>query len=541
MSELPVQATSATFLGMPSFQRAAKDALANTQQRRNLAHATATIRTKRAAVVGEVEGWEDLRVAGAAAKDEALHHLPDYLEELEANLTARGATVHWARDAAEANQIVIDITRAKGADEVVKVKSMATQEIELNEALEAAGIAAWETDLAELIVQLGHDRPSHILVPAIHRNRAEIREIFVREMGGVGRAAPEDLTDEPARLAEAARLHLREKFLRAKVAVSGANFAIADTGTLVVVESEGNGRMCLTLPETLISVVGVEKVLPSLEDLSTMLQLLPRSSTGERMNPYTSMWTGVTPGDGPQEVHVVLLDNGRSRVLADEVGREALRCIRCSACLNVCPVYERAGGHAYGSVYPGPIGAVLNPQLRGTSSEVDKSLPYASSLCGACFEACPVRIDIPALLVKLRTQVVDEASGRSAEAASMKAAAWMFGDHRRMEAAQRASTLGGRLLGGRTLRSVPGLGAWTQARDVPTPPTQTFRQWWASTHGDDPDAGADEAASPVAGPTGDGVDEATPDEQGATDHRTGGGTAADAESRDPRHTSGESS
>ena len=481
----PLQRTSATFLGMPSFQTAAKAALANTQQRRNLAHATATIRGKRAAVVGEVEAWEELRVAGAAAKDEVLHHLPHYLEQLEENLTARGATVHWARDAEEANRIVVGLVQERKADEVVKVKSMATQEIELNEALEAAGIHAWETDLAELIVQLGHDRPSHILVPAIHRNRAEIREIFLREMGGVGRPAPADLSDEPARLAEAARLHLREKFLRAKVAVSGANFAVADTGTLVVVESEGNGRMCLTLPETLISVVGVEKVLPTFADLGTMLQLLPRSSTGERMNPYTSMWTGVHEGDGPQDVHVVLVDNGRSHVLSDPVGRDALRCIRCSACLNVCPVYERAGGHAYGSVYPGPIGAVLNPQLRGTGSDVDKSLPYASSLCGACFEACPVRIDIPALLVHLRTQVVDEASGRSVEALGMKAAAWTFADHRRLEAAQRAATVGGRLVGDRTIRTVPGLGAWAQARDVPTPPKETFRQWWRRTHGED--------------------------------------------------------
>ena len=357
----PLQQTSATFVGMPTFPEAARSALANTQQRKNLRHATHTIRGKRERVVAEVPEWEALRVAGAEAKDEALTHLGDYLEQLEASLTANGATVHWARDAQEANRIVLDIVRSKEVDEVVKVKSMVTQEIELNEALEAAGIHAWETDLAELIVQLGHDRPSHILVPAIHRNRSEIREIFLREMGTVGRPAPDDLTDDPARLAEAARLHLREKFLRAKVGVSGANFAVADTGTLVVVESEGNGRMCLTLPETLISVVGIEKVIPSWEDLAPMLQLLPRSSTGERMNPYTTMWTGVHDGDGPREVHVVLLDNGRSHVLADRVGRQALRCIRCSACLNVCPVYERTGGHAYGSVYPGPIGAVLNP------------------------------------------------------------------------------------------------------------------------------------------------------------------------------------
>ncbi len=483
----PLQRTTPTFVGMPKFPKAARTALANTQQRRNLAHATGVIRAKRAKVVAELPQWEDLRLAGSQAKDEVLTHLAAYLEQLETNLVANGAQVHWARDAAEACQIVVDIAKATGADEVVKVKSMATQEIELNEALEAAGIRAWETDLAELIVQLGHDRPSHILVPAIHRNRSEIREIFRREMHLVGRPAPEDLTDEPRRLAEAARLHLREKFLRAKVAVSGANFAIADTGTLVVVESEGNGRMCLTLPETLVSVVGIEKVLPTWQDLGTFLQLLPRSSTGERMNPYTSMWTGVHPGDGPQQVHVVLVDNGRTHVLADPVGRQALRCIRCSACLNVCPVYERAGGHAYGSVYPGPIGSILNPQLRGTASDIDKSLPYASSLCGACFEACPMRIDIPTLLVKLRAQVVDESGRTSAEARAMKALAWMFGDSRRLEKVQRAATLGGRVLSGRTVRHLPGpFAGWLSVRDLPNPPTQTFRDWWDARDKGDP-------------------------------------------------------
>ena len=478
----PLQRTSPIYVGMPSFPVAARVALDNTQQRRNLAHATSTIRAKRAAVVAAVANWEDVRLAGASAKDDALGDLAVYLEELETRLTEQGATVHWARDAAEANRIVVDLVRARGADEVVKVKSMATQEIELNEALEAAGIHAWETDLAELIVQLGHDRPSHILVPAIHRNRSEVREIFRREMGAVGRPAPDDLTDEPARLAEAARLHLREKFLRAKVAVSGANFAVAETGTLVVVESEGNGRMCLTLPETLISVVGIEKVVPRFADLGPLLTLLPRSSTGERMNPYTSMWTGVTPGDGPQDVHVVLVDNGRTHVLADPVGRQALRCIRCSACLNVCPVYERTGGHAYGSVYPGPIGAILNPQLRGVGSEVDASLPYASSLCGACFEACPVRIDIPEVLVDLRTKVV-EAKGASAEGVGMGAMGWLFGSAGRLGLAQRAATLAGRLSRGRMPRNLPGpLSGWTNARDLPAPPPETFRDWWMRTH-----------------------------------------------------------
>ncbi len=502
---------SATFVGMPAFPTAARAALADTQLRHNLAHATTTIRNKRLRLVDEVDasmdaagdgsgsGWEELRLAGAAVKESALRGLDRHLLDLEAALTANGAVVHWARDAAEACRIVADVARDHGVDEVVKVKSMATQEIGLNEALAEEGIAAWETDLAELIVQLGDDLPSHILVPAIHRNRAEIREIFREKMAAVGRAAPDDLTDEPAVLAAAARQHLREKFLRAKVGISGANFAVAETGTLVVVESEGNGRMCLTLPEVLVSVVGIEKVVPTWEGLDPLLRLLPRSSTGERMNPYTSMWTGVTPGDGPQEVHVVLLDNGRTRALADQVGRQALRCIRCSACLNVCPVYERVGGHAYGSVYPGPIGAILNPLLRGVGhDEQIDSLPYASSLCGACFEACPVRIDIPEVLVHLRTEVVDAHRGDRVpkpEAVAMKATAYAFSDARRLAWVERASGLAGRVLGRlgrqtmpggrRAAGRIPGPGAsaWTGARDLPAPPRESFRAWWLRTRG----------------------------------------------------------
>lgn len=397
---------SGTFVGMPAFPVAAREAVGNETLRGNLRHATHTIRDKRARAVAELDDWAALREAGKQIKDHTLRHLDRYLVQVEEAVTAAGGTVHWAADADEANEIVARLVQETGESEVVKVKSMATQEIGLNEALQARGIHAYETDLAELIVQLGKDRPSHILVPAIHRNRGEIRDIFRSEMSEWGRPAPEGLTDTPAELAEAARLHLREKFLRAKVGISGANFVVAETGTLVVVESEGNGRMCLTLPETLISVVGIEKIVPRWQDLEVFLQTLPRSSTAERMNPYTSMWTGTTDEDGPRTFHLVLLDNGRTDTLADEVGRQALRCIRCSACLNVCPVYERAGGHAYGSVYPGPIGAILSPQLRGTASEIDASLPYASSLCGACYEVCPVAIDIPEVLVHLRERVV---------------------------------------------------------------------------------------------------------------------------------------
>jgi L-lactate dehydrogenase complex protein LldF len=481
-----------TFLGTPGignlrgdepFPRAARRALSDSQMRRNVGHATRTIRTKRLEAVSECADWEELRAAGSAIKQDVLARLPELLEQLEDNVTARGGVVHWARDAEEANRIVTRLVRATGADEVVKVKSMATQEIGLNEHLAAEGIAAIETDLAELIVQLDHDRPSHILVPAIHRNRAEIREIFQREMPEAG-----ELTDDPHVLAMAARAHLRRKFLSARVAVSGANFGVAETGTLVVVESEGNGRMCLTLPKTLITVMGIEKIVPTFADLEVFMQLLPRSSTAERMNPYTSMWTGVHAGDGPDEFHLVLLDNGRTRVLVDEIGRAALHCIRCSACLNVCPVYERTGGHAYGSVYPGPIGAILSPQLTGTHGHHDPNatLPYASTLCGACFDACPVRIDIPSILVHLRAAQVDSERGGlpSGQDLAMKAAAWAMKSPRLFTVAEKALAAG-RVVANSDHRitALPWPGSkWTASRDIPEPPKETFRQWWTRTH-----------------------------------------------------------
>ncbi|WP_144790724.1 LutB/LldF family L-lactate oxidation iron-sulfur protein [Kocuria palustris] len=523
------------------FPRHAREELRDDQMRANIGHATHSIRTKRNRVVGELPDWEELRDAGAAVKQEVAARMPELLEQFEANVTARGGIVHWARDAQEANRIVTDLVRAKGVEEVIKVKSMATQEMGLNEHLDAEGIRAIETDLAELIVQLGEDKPSHILVPAIHKNRDQIREIFSRRMPGLTR----ELTNEPAVLAEASRRFLREKFLDTSVAISGANFGIAETGTLTVVESEGNGRMCLTLPETLITVMGVEKLLPRFSDLEVFTQLLPRSSTGERMNPYTSMWTGVHEGDGPQEFHVVLLDNGRSAVLSDPEGRDALRCIRCSACLNACPVYEHAGGHAYGSVYPGPIGAILSPQLTGIAAAENDSLPYASSLCGRCYEVCPVKIDIPSILVHMRDEDVRTQHGERSEAERiqhetsgrhrkqvlahqgdrpdartthgmpeapddsgpsalrtaigrfqgampsqmdllMKAAGFAMTSGTRMRLAEKALPLGRaamKPMGG--LKWMPGVvGGWTQQRDIPVVPQQSFRNWWREHDGE---------------------------------------------------------
>ena len=459
------------------FPTAARVALADGELRANLRNATQTIRAKRAEAISELADWEALREAARLTKAGVLARLDHYLVQFEAAVQAAGGQVHWASDAVQANAIVTDIARSHGASEVVKMKSLTTDEIGLNDALAAAGIRALETDLAELILQLAGDWSSHILVPAIHRNRRDVRDLFARTI-----AAGRDLSDDPGELAEASRQYLRERFLDARVGVSGANFGVAETGTICIVESEGNGRMCTTLPPVLVTILGIEKLVPSLDDLEVFLQLLPRSATGERMNPYTSLWTGVTAGDGPQELHVVLLDNGRSDVLRDEVGRQALQCIRCSACLNVCPVYTRVGGHAYGSVYPGPIGAILTPQLRGL--ERFASLPFASSLCGACYEVCPVKIDIPSVLLHLRAKAV-RATASVPERTAFAALGWVFQSARRFGLAQRLGRLAQRaLLRGGVIRWLPGvLGGWTRARDLRPVARETFREWWRRERG----------------------------------------------------------
>jgi len=461
------------------FPEAAKDLLQDAQLRRNVRHATDVINRKRGVVVGEMHDWEQLREAGSAIRQHALRYLDTYLLQFEKACTAAGGHVHWAADAAEANAIVLSLLKARAAKEVIKIKSMTTEEIGLNRALAAQGIAAKETDLAELIIQLGQDRPSHIVAPALHKNRHEVREIFQRTM------LVESVGDRPEDLTEVARQHLRAKFLSVPVAISGANFLIAETGGVCIVESEGNGRMCLTLPEMLITIAGIEKVIPRFQDLEVFLQTLPRSATGERMNPYNSIWTGVHAGDGPSEFHVVLLDNGRSDILHDHEASQTLKCIRCAACQNICPVYRQTGGHAYSSVYAGPIGAILTPQLY--QLERGSSLPYASSLCGACYEVCPVKINIPEVLIHLRGQVVV----REQETLTGKLGAWNLG----MQAAARIFVSGDRLalaqhlgrIGQRPFVGKDGfidhlplmLGGWTQSRDAEALPPQSFRQWWS--------------------------------------------------------------
>lgn len=471
-----------------SFPIAAKVALKNDQLRKNVRNATSIIRAKRATRIEEQPDWEQLRQAASEIKSHTLAHLDHYLVQFEQNVERAGGKVHWARDADEANGIAIQLIRHYSADgpaEVIKVKTMTSDEIQMNVALEHAGIQPYETDLADMIVQMGNDEPSHIIVPALHKNRFEVRELFREKMD-----LP-DLGNQPTDLTDAARHFLREKFLRVRIGVSGTNFGIADSGTVTVVESEGNGRMCVTMPDVLITLMGVEKLVPTFQDLEVFLQLLPRSATGERMNPYNSFWTGVHPGDGPQHFHVILLDNGRTKLLEDPQERETLQCIRCAACLNACPVYRETGGHAYGSIYSGPIGAILTPQLQ--SLEHSRSLPYASSLCGACYEACPVKINIPEILIHLRGKIVREdqktlAGAFSAENMAMQTIGKVFLSHRRYEAAQRLARLGQTFFERKgQLTNLPGMaGGWTKFRDLRPIPSNSFRDWWKSREKQEP-------------------------------------------------------
>lgn len=454
-------------LSSETFRENAKAALADTHLRGALKNATSLFGERRKQAAASLPNWEDLRNQARAIKDETLLHLDRYLEEFERNAESRGAKIHWARDAAEANSIVCGLALERGARTVVKSKSMTTEETHLNAALEAAGMQVVETDLGEYIIQLAEETPSHIIAPAIHKTRGQIAELFTAELG----MPP---TDDVAQLTSTARATLRDRFAAADVGISGVNFGIAETGTIVIVENEGNIRLTTSLPRTHIAVMGIEKVVPRFADLDVFLKLLPRSGTGQRLTTYQSFITGTKrePSDeGPDELHIVLLDNGRSRMLAHPVTRQSLACIRCGACLNACPVYQQIGGHAYGSVYPGPIGAVITPQLMGI--EKTSQLPYASSLCGACREVCPVKIDIPRLLLHLRGEIAPR-KGSVAERLAFK----MWAKVMMSPALYKLSAAAGRLL----QRVVPISRAWTKARDLRPIESKSFHDLWANTN-----------------------------------------------------------
>jgi L-lactate dehydrogenase complex protein LldF len=452
-----------------TFAENAKTALQDAQLRGALRHATTLFGKRRSEAAASLSNWEELRSEARAIKDDVLLHLDSYLERFVENAENRGAIIHWARDAGEANAIITQLTVERGARNVVKSKSMTTEEIHLNEALERAGMQVVETDLGEYIIQLAHETPSHIIAPAIHKTKRQVAELFTTELG----MPP---TDDVGQLTSTARVTLRERFATADVGISGVNFGIVETGTIVIVENEGNIRLTTSLPRTHIAVMGIEKLLPRFSDLDVFLKLLPRSGTGQALSTYQSFITGTkrNQGDeGPEELHIIVLDNGRSRMLAHPVTRQSLACIRCGACLNACPVYQQIGGHAYGSVYPGPIGAVITPQLIGMQKAAQ--LPYASSLCGACREVCPVKIDIPRLLLYLRGEISEkQTSGRARERLAFKLWAAIMTRPRLYERTAIAARLFQRWF-------KPPLKAWTNGRDLRPIEAESFREHWRRT------------------------------------------------------------
>lgn len=458
-----------------SFDQSARAALADTQLRGALRHATTLFGERRRAAMAGFPDWEGARDRARAIKDEALLHLDRYLEEFATNAERAGAIVHWARDAAVACDIVGRIASEGAARTVVKSKSMATEEIHLNRALAARGIEPVETDLGEYIIQLAGEMPSHIVAPAIHKTKAQIAALFVEQLGM-------ERTDDVTALTAAARQALRRRFAEADVGISGVNFAVAETGTILIFENEGNARLTTSLPGIHVAVMGIEKVIPRFADLEVFLRLLPRAGTGQALTAYVSLVTGAKrrPEDeGPAELHIVIVDNGRSAMLASSLTRQSLACIRCGACLNACPVYRQIGGHAYESVYPGPIGAVLTPQLFGIQGAAE--LPYASSLCGACRDVCPVKIDIPQVLLHLRAQVIERRAGkrRWLERLAFRCYAGLMARPRLYEWVLRVI---------RTARIRPPLGAWTRWRDLRPLAPQSFREQWRARLRDKPGA-----------------------------------------------------
>lgn len=452
-----------------TFGENAKAALADTQLRGALRHATSLFGKRRLEAAMSLENWEELRTQARAIKDEVLLHLDRYLETFVSKAEQRGAVVHWAQDAAEANRIICDLARERNAHTIVKSKSMTTEETHLNAALEAAGMQVVETDLGEYIIQLAHETPSHIIAPAIHKTKEQVAELFTATLG----MPP---TDDVAQLTHTARATLRDRFATADVGISGVNFAVAETGTIVIVENEGNIRLTTSLPRLHIAVMGIEKVIPCFADLDLFLKLLPRSGTGQRLTTYQSFITGTKRNahdEGPEELHIVILDNGRSRMLAHPVTRQSLACIRCGACLNACPVYQQIGGHAYGSVYPGPIGSVITPQLIGL--EKAAQLPFASSLCGACREVCPVKIDIPRLLLHLRSEISE---GRRKGNATERLAFKVWARVMLSPALYKMGSVAARMI----QKVLPLSRAWTSARDLRPIERQSFRELWKASN-----------------------------------------------------------
>ncbi len=421
----------------------------------------------------ELPDGDAVRTLAGNIKQHTLDHLDYYLKQFAENVEKKGGKVHLASDGDHATQIIMDIVKNASVKRIIKSKSMVSEEIELAHIMEAAGLDVVETDLGEFIVQIDHDKPSHIVTPIIHKDKASIARLFTEYFGT-------PYNDDPEALTKQARLFLRDKFRKADLGMTGGNFLVAETGDVVTVENEGNVRQSITTPKVLISLVGIEKLVPRQIDLAVMLKLLARSATGQTITVYSSIFGSPRKEgekDGPEEFHVVLMDNGRTEILQSEEYRETLRCIRCGACLNACPIYRKIGGHSYGSVYPGPIGALITPLMQGLQSY--KDLPNASSLCGACYEACPVKINIPKHLINLRRDIVKREINHPVERLIYRMYAWSMGRPWRYKLA---------VMGQKTLRLVSWKGyvkklpfpgnAWTEVRDMPMPAAKTFRQLW---------------------------------------------------------------
>lgn len=455
-----------------TFRAQAAQAIANAHLQSAIDGATLKFRNERRRVLADLPDVEAMRDHFKAMRAATLAHLDEYLEQFERNARAAGAQVHWARDAAEAQRIVIDIARQHGATLAVKAKSMTTEEIHLNAALTEAGIATVETDLGEWIVQLAAEAPAHIVVPALHKTRQQVAELFSREVG-----KPLSADDIPTLTAEARRA-LREKFLAAQIGISGGNLGVAETGSVVLVTNEGNGRMVSSVPPVHVAVMGIEKICPTWDDAAVWLELLARSSTGQPLSVYTTALTGPARDgdpDGPREVHIVLYDGGRSRLLGTSY-EEVLQCIRCGACLNHCPVYQEVGGHAYGHAYSGPIGAVLVPLLFGL--EQYEALPHASSLCGACLEVCPARIDLPRMLLDLRAEEVARGIITPPEQTIEKSAAWLLKHRRLFNALTNLGRVFQRPLVNRYGLRLPRRFNPAQERQLPSLAPRSFHDLW---------------------------------------------------------------